>query len=172
MITNGGKTYTCTLRKGLVFSNGKPVKASDFAYSIEREIKIPWGGSGQFVTAQIKGATAFSTGKAKTISGITTDDASGKIVINLNSAYGAFDNVLAFPSSAVIPTGTPFKNEPNNPPPGVGPYQITNIVPNASYSVVQNPHWAQMNIPGIPAGHVNVNVKINSNIDSNARLRC
>ncbi len=168
VITDGGKTYTCTLRKGLVFSNGKPVKASDFAYSIEREIKIPWGGSGQFVTAQIAGATAYSTGKAKTISGITTDDATGKIVIHLNSAYGAFDNVLAFPSSAVIPTGTPFKNEPNNPPPGVGPYEITNIVPNASYSVVQNPHWAAMNIPGIPAGHVNINVKINSNIDSNA----
>jgi peptide/nickel transport system substrate-binding protein len=168
VITDGGKTYTCTLRKGLVFSNGKPVKASDFTYSIEREIKIPWGGSGQFVTAQIKGATAYSTGKAKTISGITTNDTTGQIVIHLNAAYGAFDNVLAFPSSGVIPTGTPFKNEPNNPPPGVGPYEITNIVPNASYSVVQNPHWAAMNIPGIPAGHVNVNVKINPNINANA----
>jgi peptide/nickel transport system substrate-binding protein len=168
VITDGGKTYTCTLRKGLVFSNGQPVKASDFTYSIEREIKIPWGGSGQFVTAQIAGATAYSTGKAKTISGITTNNATGQIVIHLNSAYGAFDNVLAFPSSAIIPSGTPFKNEPNNPPPGVGPYEITNIVPNASYSVVQNPHWAAMNIPGIPAGHVNVNVKIDSNVDSNA----
>jgi peptide/nickel transport system substrate-binding protein len=168
VITDGGKTYTCTLRKGLVFSNGQPVKASDFTYSIEREIKIPWGGSGQFVTAQIAGATAYSTGKAKTISGITTNNATGQIVIHLNSAYGAFDNVLAFPSSAIIPAGTPFKNEPNSPPPGVGPYEITNIVPNASYSVVQNPHWAAMNIPGIPAGHVNVNVKIDSNVNANA----
>jgi peptide/nickel transport system substrate-binding protein len=166
-ITDGGKTYTCTLRKGLVFSNGQPVKASDFAYTIEREIKIPWGGSGQFVTAQIVGATAYSKGKAKTISGITTDDATGKIVIHLNSAYGAFDNVLAFPSAGLVPTGTPFKNEPNNPPPGVGPYEITNIVPNASFSLVKNPHWAAMNIPGIPAGFVNVNVKISSNIDAN-----
>jgi peptide/nickel transport system substrate-binding protein len=168
VITDGGKTYTCTLRTGLVFSNGTPVKASDFTYSIEREIKIPWGGSGQFVTAQIKGATAYSTGKAKTISGITANDSTGQITIHLNSAYGAFDNVLAFPSSGIIPTGTPFKNEPNNPPPGVGPYEITNIVPNASFSVVQNPHWAAMNIPGIPAGHVNVNVKINPNINANA----
>ena len=53
-----------------------------------------------------------------------------------------------------------MKNEPNNPPPGVGPYMITNIVPNQSFSVVKNPYWAKMNIPGIPAGHVNVNVKI------------
>src|SRR5918912_4169468 len=29
-ISNGGKTYTFTLRPGLRYSNGKPVKASDF----------------------------------------------------------------------------------------------------------------------------------------------
>ena len=37
-VTNGGKTYTMTLRKGLKYSNGSAVKASDFAYSIERAI--------------------------------------------------------------------------------------------------------------------------------------
>jgi peptide/nickel transport system substrate-binding protein len=167
-ISNGGKTYTATLRKGLVYSNGKPVKASDFAWTVERAIKIPWGGSGTFLTAQIKGATDFSKGKAKTISGIKTDDATGKITIELNSPYGAFDNVLAFPSMGLVPSGTPFKNQPNNPPPGVGPYMLTNIVPNQSFSLVKNPHWAAMNIPNIPAGNVNVNVKISSNINSNA----
>jgi peptide/nickel transport system substrate-binding protein len=59
-------------------------------------------------------------------------------------------------------------NLPNNPPPGVGPYMITNVVPNASFSLVKNPKWSSMNIPGIPAGNVDVNVKISSNIDSNA----
>src|SRR5581483_4069238 len=50
----------------------------------------------------------------------------------------------------------------------VGPYMLTNIVPNQSFSLVKNPKWAQMNIPNIPAGNVNVNVKISSNINSNA----
>jgi peptide/nickel transport system substrate-binding protein len=167
-VSADGKTYTATLRKGLVFSNGQPVKASDFAWAVQRAIKIPWGGSGTFLTAQIKGATAFSKGQAKTISGIKTDDSTGKITITLNAPYGAFDNVLAFPSLGLVPSGTPYKNQPNSPPPGVGPYMITNIVPNASFSLVKNPHWAAMNIPNIPAGNVNVNVKISSNIDSNA----
>jgi peptide/nickel transport system substrate-binding protein len=35
-IGDGGRTYTLTLRKGLKYSNGKPVKASDFAAAIER----------------------------------------------------------------------------------------------------------------------------------------
>ncbi len=167
-VSGAGKTYTATLRKGLTFSDGKPVKASDFVYTVERAIKIPWGGSGQFITAQIKGATAFAAGKAKTISGITADDATGKIVIHLNTAYGAWDNVLAFPALGIIPKGTPFKNEPNSPPPGVGPYMIQNIVPNASFQVNRNPKWASMNIPGIPAGHADINVKINSNVSANA----
>jgi len=168
VISEGGKTYTATLRKGLVFSNGKPVHASDFAYSVERAIKIPWGGSGQFITPVIAGGTAFSTGKAKSISGITTNDGTGKIVIHLTAPYGAFENVLAEPAMAIIPAGTPFMNEPNSPPPGVGPYKTTNIVPNASFSSVRNPYWAKMNIPGIPAGHVDVNVKISANVSSNA----
>jgi peptide/nickel transport system substrate-binding protein len=168
VISNGGKTYTCTLRKGLVFSNGKPVKASDFAYTAERSIKIPWGGSGSFITPNIVGATAYSKGKAKSISGITADDTTGKITIHLTAPYGPFDNVLAFPALGLIPSGFPLKVEPTSPPPGVGPYEVTNIVPNQSFSVVKNPHWASMGITSIPAGHVNVNVKISSNITANA----
>jgi peptide/nickel transport system substrate-binding protein len=168
VISNGGKTYTVTLRKGLKFSNGKPAVASNFTYAVERSIKIPWGGSGEFITPNIVGAAAFSTGKAKSISGITTNDATGKIVIHLTHPYGAFDNVLAEPTLGLIPTGTPFKVEPTSPPPGVGPYEVKDIVANQSYDVVRNPLWPAMNVPGIPAGHVDVDVKVNSNVSANA----
>ena len=168
VISDGGKTYTCTLRKGLTYSNGKPVKASDFAYTVERAINVPWGGSGSFITPNIVGAQAYANHKAKSISGITTDDATGKITIHLTAAYGPFDNVLAFPSLGLIPSGFPMKVEATSPPPGDGPYMITNIVPNQSFTAVRNPHWAAQNIPGIPAGHVTVNVKISSNVQANA----
>lgn len=167
-ISDGGKTYTVTLRKGLVFSNGKPVVASDFTYTVERALKIPWGGSGAFITPNIVGATAYANGKAKTISGITTNDATGQIVIHLTAAYGPFDNVLAFPSLGIIPAGTSMKAQSTSPPPGVGPYMVTNIVANTSYDVVKNPLWAKMAIPGIPSGYDNVDVKVNSNVTANA----
>jgi peptide/nickel transport system substrate-binding protein len=168
VIGDSGKTYTATLRSGLMFSNGQPVKASDFTYTVERALKIPWGGSGEFIAPTIVGAAAYANGKSKTISGITTDDSTGKIVIHLTAPYGAFENVLAFPALGIIPTGTPLKAEPTSPPPGVGPYKVTNIVPNTSFTAVQNPLWAKMNIPGIPAGHVTIDAKINSNVDANA----
>ncbi len=165
-ITDGGKTYTATLRPGLKFSNGQPVKASDFPRAVERAIKIPWGGSGQFITPIIAGATAYASGKAHTISGITTDDKTGKITIHLVKAYGPFANVLAFAAMGIVPSNAPLKEEPTNPPPGVGPYKVTNIVPNQSFSVVKNPDFPS--IPGIPTPKVNVNVKISSNVTSNA----
>jgi peptide/nickel transport system substrate-binding protein len=167
-ISDGGKTYTMTLRKGLVFSDGKPAVASDFTYAVERAIKIPWGGSGQFITPVIAGAQAFSTGKAKTISGITTNDSTGQIVIHLTAPYGPFENVLAEPCLGLVPKGVPFSNQANNPPPGIGPYKVTNIVPNVSFTAVPNPYWAKMNIPGIPAAKATINAKISSNVSANA----
>jgi peptide/nickel transport system substrate-binding protein len=165
-ITDGGKTYTVTLRSGLKFSNGTPVKASDFPAAVERAIKVPWGGSGQFITPVIVGGDAFSKGKAKTISGITTDDKTGKIVIHLTAPYGAFDNVLAEPSMGMVPAGTAQKELPTSPPPGVGPYKVTNIVANQSFSVVKNTNWTA--IPGVPTPSVNVNVKVQANTSSSA----
>ena len=166
-ITDGGKTYTVTLRKGLEYSNGAAVKASDFMFTFERAVKIPWGGSGQFMTPVVTGASAYAAGKAKTISGIITNNRTGKIVIHLTAPYGAFDNVLAEPSLGLIPTGSaPFKNDPLHPPPGVGPYMVKNIVENQSFSVDLNPKWKPL--PGIPSGHVNVDVKVSSNVASNA----
>ena len=168
-ISADGKTYTLTLRKGLVFSNGTPVKASDFTYTIERMLKLNWGGK-SFVTQYVKGAAAFDGGKAKTISGITADDATGKIVITLVQPYGAFGNVIAFPSAGLVPTGTKMSNLPNSPPPGVGPYVISSVVPNKSFTVSKNPHWAAINIPGIPAGHLDkIVVTITSNTQSEAQ---
>jgi peptide/nickel transport system substrate-binding protein len=168
-ISPDGKTYTMTLRKGLVFSNGKPVKASDFLWSLERAIKLPWGGSGQFLNNQIVGAMAYSTGKASTISGVTTNDSTGQITIHLSAPYGAFENVLALPPLGIVPSGTPMKNLSASPPPGDGPYMYKSVVPNVSFTLVKNPKFASQGIPTVPSGYANqITVKINSNVTAGA----
>ena len=146
-VSDDGKTYTLTLRTGLKYSDGSPVKASDFAYTIERALKLNWGGK-SFFTGYIKGAPAYDAGKAKTISGIKADDATGKITIELTKPYGAFLNVLAFPRPGLVPSGTKKSNLSNDPPPGVGPYEIKNVVPNRSFDVVRNPEWTDTIDPG------------------------
>jgi peptide/nickel transport system substrate-binding protein len=166
VVTDNGKTYTMTLRSGLKFSTGKPVVASDFTFAIERSIKINWGGD-SFFTANIVGAAAFQKGTAKTISGIKTDNATGKIVISLTAAYGAFENVLSFVSAAPIPPTTPMKPESASPPPGVGPYMITAVKPQVSFTMAKDPSFKALNIPGIPDGYVNnIDVTVQSNTNT------
>jgi peptide/nickel transport system substrate-binding protein len=166
-VSNGGKTYTLTLRPNMKYSDGKAVKASDFPYSIERALKINWGGK-SFFTNYIKGAAAYDAGKSTSISGIQTDDSTGKITIQLTQPYGAFLNVLSFPSAGLVPTGTKMSNLSNDPPPGVGPYMIKDVVPNRSWTLQRNPAWTNTTIPGIPAGHVDVNAKIASDTQTEA----
>jgi peptide/nickel transport system substrate-binding protein len=134
-VSRDGLTYTLTLRRGLEFSDGRAVRASDFAYTIQRSIRVNWGGK-SFYTNNIEGAAAYDSGDAQDISGITTDDASGRITIRLTEAYGAFPNVLAFPSSGLVPSGTPMRNLSADPPPGVGPYMITSATANRGFTPV------------------------------------
>src|SRR3984885_12253700 len=88
-VTNGGKTYTMHLRKGLKYSNGEEIKAGDFKFAVERCFLTNSGGS-PFYT-DIVGAEKFSENKKGGISGITTDDKSGEIVIKLNKPRGTFE---------------------------------------------------------------------------------
>src|SRR5579872_4998592 len=47
-ISPDGTTYTLFLRKGLRYSNGQPVKASDFKATIERDFKLDSPGASYF----------------------------------------------------------------------------------------------------------------------------
>ncbi|HEY7830630.1 MAG TPA: ABC transporter substrate-binding protein [Solirubrobacteraceae bacterium] len=166
-ISADGKTYTFVLRKGLLYANGEAVKASDFAYTLERAIKLGWGNK-QFLTGHIVGAEAFDAGKAHSISGIAANDATGGITVKLTAPFGPFLNVLAFPAAGLVPASTPMKPLPNNPPAGVGPYTIVHVVPNQSFGMAGNPHWASEAISGIPGGHTNIDVNIVTNNQSSA----
>jgi peptide/nickel transport system substrate-binding protein len=154
-IGDGGRTYTLTLRKGLRYSNGKPVRASDFAYAIERLFKLNSPGS-PFYT-DIVGAEAFAKTKQGGIAGIETDDASGRIVIHLVKPRGTFANELALPFAAPVPAGTPAEDLTAHPPPATGPYVISSAQPGRGWDYRRNPQWKAHNaklLPQIPGGHV------------------
>lgn len=160
-ISNGGKTYTLTLRKGLEYSDGKPVKASDFKSSIERLFEINSPGSGFYST--IVGAEKFAETKKGGISGIKTDDKTGKIEIDLEAPRGTFTNELGLLFAALLPAGTPAKNLSTDPPPGTGPYMFTKSDPGRGWSYARNPYWAKANsqVSEVPEGHFDkIEVKV------------
>ena len=167
-ISSDGLTYTLQLRSGLKYSDGTAVKASDFKFAVKRAIKLQWGGD-SFLTGYIKGAADYAANKAPDISGITADDASGKITITLTQPYGAFENVLAFEEVSPIPQSTPMTTQTTTFPAGVGPYKFGTVVPNRSYQLVKNPSFKSLGIPGIPTGYADtIDVSVQSNTTTEA----
>ena len=150
-ISADGKTYELTLRQGLKYSDGTPVKASDFEHTVKRVLNLESGGSAFFLG--INGAQKYVDGGKcdGDISGITTDDKTGEITIKLDAPDGSFSNVLAMWFAGLVPGDTPFKNLTKNPPPGVGPYKITESVPNRQFVLEKNANFARPR-PGIPTG--------------------
>jgi peptide/nickel transport system substrate-binding protein len=147
-ISNGGKTYTLFLRPGLKYSNGKPVKASDFTYAVERVFKVNSGGS-PFYTG-IVGGEKFAETKKGGIPGIKTNDKTGEIVIDLVKPRGTFSNELGLMFVAPVPAGTPNEDLSADPPPGTGPYMIVNSQPGRGWEYKRNPYWAKNNSEAMP----------------------
>jgi peptide/nickel transport system substrate-binding protein len=147
-ISNGGKTYTLFLRPGLKYSNGKPVKASDFPYTVERLFKVNSGGS-PFYTS-IVGAEKFAETKQGGISGIKADDKTGEIQIELEKPRGTFTNELGLMFVAPVPKGTPMEDLSASPPPSTGPYTITKSQPGRGWEVERNPYWEKANSKAMP----------------------
>ncbi|HSS34167.1 MAG TPA: ABC transporter substrate-binding protein [Solirubrobacterales bacterium] len=154
-ISDGDRTYTLYLRPGLKYSDGTPVRASDFTRTIERLFKISSPGSPFYL--DIVGAEQFATTKKGGIPGIQTDDASGKIVIHLVQPRGTFENELAMMFAAPLPPDTPAEDLTQHPPPATGPYVITNVKPGRGWVFERNPQWLSNNaklLPQLPSGHV------------------
>jgi peptide/nickel transport system substrate-binding protein len=154
-ISNGGKTYTLQLRKGLKYSDGTPVKASDFTSSIERLFKLNSPGSPFY--SDIVGAEEFAETKSGGIPGIRANDKTGEIEIELVAPSGTFTNELGIQFAALVPAGTPARNLSADPPPATGPYVITKSEPGRGWSYARNPQWEKTNsklMPDLPSGHV------------------
>ncbi len=76
----------------------------------------------------IVGAKEYADGAADTITGITTDDATGDITIQLTEPNGTFDNLLGLMFAAPVPPSTPLDTDAtNSPPPSSGPFMITSV---------------------------------------------
>jgi peptide/nickel transport system substrate-binding protein len=166
-ISADGRTYSLRLRKRINFSDGTPIRASDFKHSIERVLATDSQGVGLGYT-NIVGAEQFGKTKTGGITGIVVNDATGDIAIHLVKPRGSFTYELAIPFAAVVPASTPSKNQTPHPPPGAGRYAIKNVEQGRGYSLVRNAHFS----PGLVGTTVDVakvngiNVKINSSISA------
>jgi peptide/nickel transport system substrate-binding protein len=139
-ISSNGRVYKFTLRKGLKYSNGKPVLASDFKWAIKRGFLATGQGVGFYT--DIAGAEAYSKHPTKggNISGIITSNKKRTITIKLSTPRGDFLTILALIFAAPVPANTSTAIL-NGTIPGTGPYRFSSFDANRGFTMVRNKYF-------------------------------
>jgi YVTN family beta-propeller protein len=154
--TDGGKTYTFTLRRRIRYSNGTPVRASDFRRGIQRQLSF---GANPGYYQGILGAPACSSHpqRCDLSAGIIANDAAGTVTFHLARADPDFLYKLALLLAVPAPPGAPSHVIDRAPfLPGTGPYKIARYRPNTSFTLVRNPYFRQWSSTAQPAGYPDV----------------
>jgi ABC-type transport system substrate-binding protein len=155
--TGGGTTYTFTLRRGIRYSNGTLVRASDFRRGLQRQLSFGANPAGFY--DGILGAQTCRQhgGRCDLSAGIVTNDAAGTVTFHLTRADPDFLYKLSEPLAVPAPPGTPSHVIDKAPfVPGTGPYMISQYRPKRSMTLVRNPYFRQWSYAAQPAGYPEV----------------
>ena len=95
-VTNGGKTYTFTLRKNAKWSNGDKVTAKDFVYGWQRTVNPKTASQYAYLYSGIKNADAIVNGKKPVSSLGIKADGDYKLTVTLDKPIAYFDKLMGF----------------------------------------------------------------------------
>lgn len=142
-LSDDRREYRFALRPGLVYSDGRLVKASDVERAIahaSRSTKDPR------VREILRGIVGTPSTDGETLRGVRTDDRNGAVVVRLREPDGRLPQILADPATAPLPE-LPSK-DPRVLPPATGPLRVARVE-RGSVELVANPLRAQ--IDTVPA---------------------
>ncbi len=154
--------FTYTLRDGLKYDDGTPVKSADIKYALERAFAtdVINGGPTQYYLPLLddganKTGTPTYQGPYKDKDGQpmvngtpsieTPDDKT--IVFHLTQAYSSFDYLMAMGPSSPIPQAKDDGENYTRHPAATGPFKITQYDQDTGITFERNPNWSQATDP-------------------------
>jgi peptide/nickel transport system substrate-binding protein len=143
--TAQGRVYTLQLRPGVLYSDGTPVRASDFRYSLERALTLD-PDLDLYDAIAVAAKCRARPERCDLSEGIEVDDATGRITIRLRRADPDLLYKLTFPHASIVPAGTPLRIARTEPIPSTGPYRIARLDPDRELRLARNSHfqvWSQ-----------------------------
>lgn len=147
-ISSDRKTYTFTLKPNITFSDGTPVTAQTYVYTLTRAllpaVKSPIA---TFFLGNIVGANDVANGKSKTLKGVQAlNDTTLQITLTQPTDYflDIMANSIAFPLNQKVIDQYGEANWPNQVAGngvGTGPFMVKAWDHNVKMVFVPNPHW-------------------------------
>ncbi len=153
-VSDGGKTYTFTLRKGIKFSTGADVTVQDVAASFKRIFTTSSPTAGSFYNGIVGADACITTPASCDLSqGVVVDPAANKVVLHLTSADPELPYKLAVPHAAVLPADAPPTDAGSTPIATTGPYMVQSYDPNRALKLVRNPSFKEWSHEAQPEGY-------------------
>ncbi|MEU8822387.1 ABC transporter substrate-binding protein [Streptomyces sp. NPDC048636] len=149
-VTDGGRTYTYTLREGVTWEDGKPVTPYDIKYGIERA----WAsdviiGGPDYLRQVLDPKGTYEgpykdKGKAGLKAIVATEDT---IVFHLPKPDADFEQLLAMPAASPVPKDKDNGEKYGDDPFSSGPYMFDTYTAGKSLRLKRNPHWKPKSDP-------------------------
>jgi oligopeptide transport system substrate-binding protein len=138
-VSDGGRVYTFRLRPGLKFSDGEKVTAQTYADGIDRILNPKTKSLVMAFYEIIDGATSYSNGNAKSVSGIRVIG-TNTISFTLTRPDRTFLDIMAIPNAAAVPPKVIAKHSSTFglSPVGDGPYIVQSYIPGREITLVRN----------------------------------
>jgi YVTN family beta-propeller protein len=150
--SDGGRTYSFTLRPGVRFSDGTFVRASDIQRGVLRSLTVgspgSWASTVGIIGAEHCGQPHTRCDLSR---GVVVNDATGSVVFHLNAPDPDFLFKLNYFSQATVPGAPP--TETKTPLPGTGPYRISQYRQGDTFVLTRNPYFHQWSFAAQPAGY-------------------
>jgi len=160
-VSEDGRTFTFTIRRGLRFNTGESVTAATFAAVFNRDLNPKLQSPAVAFISDIRGAQAVMKGKAKTASGIAVKG--NRLSITLVAAAADFLARAAMPFFCAVPLDTPVPMTENSLP-SAGPYYIASRTPNRSIVLQRNPNYRGSRPHHVDTMSVTVNANSNQSL--------
>jgi peptide/nickel transport system substrate-binding protein len=153
-ITNGGKTWTFKLRKGIKFSNGQPVTVKDVVASFQRIFKVKSPTSGGFYSGIVGAKACLAKPATCTLKGgVVGNPSAGTVTINLVAPDPEFKYKLSVPHASIVPASSPPNDAGTKLIPTTGPYYFASYNPNKQLVMKRNPYFKQWSKDAQPDGY-------------------
>jgi YVTN family beta-propeller protein len=148
--TDGGRTYTFRVRRGIRYSDGEPVRAGDLRRALERDFRVGSPGTGYYTN--ILGGDGCSKSRCDLSKGVVADDEQGVVTVRLRHPDPEFLYKLALPYAYLVPRSVPPRPLLRNGVPGTGPYLIERHTAS-QLVLVRNPHFREWSTAAQPDGY-------------------